>query len=85
MERNKNLSIDYVKINRFWVQCDNCESLLYIRFLRENKSVFEECGYYLQMNSSDRIEVPIDHDTRLQFHSENEPAHSDPLHYEDES
>jgi hypothetical protein len=30
MERNKNLSIDYVKINRLWVQCDNCESLLYM-------------------------------------------------------
>jgi acetyl-CoA carboxylase carboxyl transferase subunit beta len=97
MERNKNLSIDYVKINRLWVQCDNCESLLYIRFLRENKSVCEECGYYLQMNSSDRIELLIDRGTWhpmdedmytldvLQFHSENEPAHSDPLHSEDES
>jgi acetyl-CoA carboxylase carboxyl transferase subunit beta len=63
IERNKNLSIDYIKINRLWVQCDNCESFLYIRFLREDKSVCEECGYYLQMNSSDRIELPIDRDT----------------------
>nr|YP_009535601.1 acetyl-CoA carboxylase beta subunit [Pinus aristata]ACP51534.1 acetyl-CoA carboxylase beta subunit [Pinus aristata]AYI69461.1 acetyl-CoA carboxylase beta subunit [Pinus aristata] len=83
-EKNKNLSIDYAKINRLWAQCDNCESLLYIRFLRENQSVCKECGYYLQMNSSDRIELPIDRDTWrpmdedmytldvLQFHSENE-------------
>ena len=89
-------NIDYVKINRLWVQCDNCESLLYIRFLRENKSVCEECGYYLQMNSSDRIELIIDRDTWcpmdedmytldvLQFHSEDEPSNSDPLNSEDE-
>nr|AET45962.1 acetyl-CoA carboxylase beta subunit [Pinus remota]AET47971.1 acetyl-CoA carboxylase beta subunit [Pinus johannis]AET49052.1 acetyl-CoA carboxylase beta subunit [Pinus discolor]AET49479.1 acetyl-CoA carboxylase beta subunit [Pinus culminicola] len=83
-EKNKNLSIDYAKINRLWAQCENCESLLYIRFLRENQSVCKECGYYLQMNSSDRIELPIDRDTWrpmdedmytldvLQFHSQNE-------------
>jgi acetyl-CoA carboxylase carboxyl transferase subunit beta len=65
--------------------------------LRENKSVCEECGYYLQINSSDRIELPIDRGTQhpmdediytldvLQFHSKNEPAHFDPLHSEDES
>lgn len=65
--------------------------------LRENQSVCKECGYYLQMNSSDRIELLIDRDTWrpmdedmytldvLQFHSENEPSHSDHLDSEDES
>ena len=96
-EKNKNKSIDYAKIKKLWAQCDNCENLLYLRFLRENQSVCKECGYYLQMNSSDRIELPIDRDTWrpmdedmytldvLQFYSENEPSHSDNLNSEDES
>jgi hypothetical protein len=37
MERNQNVNIGCVQINRLWVQCENCESLLYIRYLRENK------------------------------------------------
>lgn len=96
-EKNKNKSIDYAKIKKLWAQCDNCENLLYLRFLRENQSVCKECGYYLQMNSSDRIELLIDRDTWrpmdedmytldvLQFYSENEPSHSENLNSEDES
>eukprot|EP01018_Ginkgo_biloba_P040937 Gb_17284 [translate_table: standard] len=50
----------------------------------ENKSVYEGCGYHLQMSSSDRIKLLIDHGTRhpmdedmaaldlIQFHSEDE-------------
>eukprot|EP00252_Welwitschia_mirabilis_P022567 TRINITY_DN6139_c0_g1_i2.p1 TRINITY_DN6139_c0_g1~~TRINITY_DN6139_c0_g1_i2.p1 ORF type:complete len:367 (-),score=44.41 TRINITY_DN6139_c0_g1_i2:221-1321(-) len=49
--------------NRLWVQCENCESLLYVKYLRENKSVCEECGYHLQMSSSDRIDLLIDQGT----------------------
>nr|BBG56548.1 acetyl co-enzyme A carboxylase beta subunit 1 [Gnetum ula] len=46
--------------NRLWAQCDNCESLLYLKYLRENKSVCEECGYHLPMSSSDRVDLLID-------------------------
>nr|YP_009158438.1 acetyl-CoA carboxylase beta subunit [Dioon spinulosum]AFS64450.1 acetyl-CoA carboxylase beta subunit [Dioon spinulosum]BAR93644.1 acetyl-CoA carboxylase beta subunit [Dioon spinulosum] len=83
MDKNKNIKIDFN--NRLWVQCDNCENLLYMKYLRQNKSVCEECGYHLQMSSSDRIELSIDHGTRhpmdedmaapdpIQFHFEDEP------------
>nr|YP_009158612.1 acetyl-CoA carboxylase beta subunit [Encephalartos lehmannii]AFR53216.1 acetyl-CoA carboxylase beta subunit [Encephalartos lehmannii]BAR93818.1 acetyl-CoA carboxylase beta subunit [Encephalartos lehmannii] len=83
MDKNKNIKIDFN--NRLWVQCDNRENLLYIKYLRQNKSVCEECGYHLQMNSSDRIELSIDHGTwhpmdedmaapdPIQFHFEDEP------------
>nr|YP_009113843.1 acetyl-CoA carboxylase beta subunit [Stangeria eriopus]AFR45491.1 acetyl-CoA carboxylase beta subunit [Stangeria eriopus]BAR93387.1 acetyl-CoA carboxylase beta subunit [Stangeria eriopus] len=83
MDNNKNMKIDLN--NRLWVQCDNRESLLYIKYLKQNKSVCEECGYHLQMSSSDRIELSIDHGTwhpmdedmatpdPIQFHFEDEP------------
>nr|YP_005352716.1 acetyl-CoA carboxylase beta subunit [Ginkgo biloba]AEQ37122.1 acetyl-CoA carboxylase beta subunit [Ginkgo biloba]AEX98429.1 acetyl-CoA carboxylase beta subunit [Ginkgo biloba]AEX98847.1 acetyl-CoA carboxylase beta subunit [Ginkgo biloba]AEX99014.1 acetyl-CoA carboxylase beta subunit [Ginkgo biloba]AJE71400.1 acetyl-CoA carboxylase carboxyltransferase beta subunit [Ginkgo biloba] len=82
MDKKKNLKVD--SNNRLWVQCDNRENLLYIKYLRQNKSVCEGCGYHLQMSSSDRIELLIDHGTRhpmdedmaaldlIQFHSEDE-------------
>jgi acetyl-CoA carboxylase carboxyl transferase subunit beta len=43
-----------------WTQCDNCESMLYVRFLKQNQRICEECGYHLQMNSTERIELLID-------------------------
>nr|ART87453.1 AccD [Tsuga diversifolia] len=89
-DNKKNSSINYEKIKNLWVQCDNCETLLYLSFLREKDSVCQDCGYYLKMNSSDRIELLIDHGTRcpmdenmyaidvLQFYSgEDEDSHSD--------
>eukprot|EP01018_Ginkgo_biloba_P040939 Gb_11364 [translate_table: standard] len=82
MDKKKNLKVD--SNNRLWVQCDNRENLLYIKYLRQNKSVCEGCGYHLQMSSSDRIKLLIDHGTRhpmdedmaaldiIQFHYEYE-------------
>nr|YP_010466405.1 cetyl-coenzyme A carboxylase carboxyl transferase subunit beta [Equisetum xylochaetum]UVF28150.1 cetyl-coenzyme A carboxylase carboxyl transferase subunit beta [Equisetum xylochaetum] len=46
-----------------WERCDNCESMLYVKFLKQNLSVCEECGYHLQMNSTERIEALIDPET----------------------
>jgi acetyl-CoA carboxylase carboxyl transferase subunit beta len=43
-----------------WTQCDNCESMLYVRFLKQNQRICEECGYHLQMSSTERIELLID-------------------------
>lgn len=43
-----------------WTQCDNCDSMLYIRLLKENQRICEECGYHLEMSSTERIELLID-------------------------
>jgi acetyl-CoA carboxylase carboxyl transferase subunit beta len=43
-----------------WTQCDNCESMLYVRFLKQNQRICEECGYHLEMNSTERIELLVD-------------------------
>lgn len=43
-----------------WTQCDNCESMLYVRFLKQNQRICEECGYHLEMNSTERIDLFID-------------------------
>nr|YP_009473778.1 acetyl-CoA carboxylase beta subunit [Nothotsuga longibracteata] len=54
---------DREKIKALWTQCDNCTTMLYVQFLKEDKSICKECGHYLKMNSSDRIELLIDHGT----------------------
>lgn len=46
-----------------WVQCDNCKSMLYVKFLKQNQRICEECGYHLKMNSTERIELLIDSGT----------------------
>ena len=43
-----------------WTQCDNCDSMLYIRLLKENQRICEDCGYHLEMSSTERIELLID-------------------------
>nr|AWL21489.2 acetyl-CoA carboxylase, carboxyl transferase subunit beta [Pilularia americana] len=48
---------------RLWAQCDNCGNMLFLKFLRQNKSVCDECGYHLSMSSTERIEFLIDRDT----------------------
>lgn len=60
-EREKRISVN---TNRgLWARCDNCGNMLYAKFLRQNKSVCEECGYHLSMNSMERIELLIDRNT----------------------
>jgi acetyl-CoA carboxylase carboxyl transferase subunit beta len=34
--------------------------MLYVRFLKQNQRICEECGYHLEMNSTERIELLID-------------------------
>nr|YP_010917712.1 acetyl-CoA carboxylase beta subunit [Encalypta ciliata]UVG41298.1 acetyl-CoA carboxylase beta subunit [Encalypta ciliata] len=60
-ERNKYIKIDTTK--GLWTRCDSCENMLYVRFLKQNKRICEECGYHLQMSSIERIELLIDHGT----------------------
>nr|YP_010038588.1 acetyl-CoA carboxylase carboxyltransferase beta subunit [Drynaria acuminata]QOY24938.1 acetyl-CoA carboxylase carboxyltransferase beta subunit [Drynaria acuminata] len=37
--------------------------MLYVKFLKQNKSVCEECGYHLPMNSMERVELLVDRNT----------------------
>lgn len=46
-----------------WTRCDQCGGILYIKHLKENRRVCFDCGYYLQMNSQERIDHLIDTDT----------------------
>uniref|UniRef100_A0AAU7YT81 Acetyl-coenzyme A carboxylase carboxyl transferase subunit beta, chloroplastic n=1 Tax=Elaphoglossum sinii TaxID=3136286 RepID=A0AAU7YT81_9MONI len=60
-EREKRISVN---TNRgLWARRDNCGNMLYVKFLKQNKSVCEERGYHLSMNSMERIELLIDHNT----------------------
>nr|AIT93463.1 beta subunit of acetyl-CoA carboxylase carboxytransferase [Prasiolopsis sp. SAG 84.81] len=43
-----------------WTRCDKCGGILYIKHLKENRRVCFDCGYYLQMNSQERIDHLID-------------------------
>nr|YP_009230746.1 acetyl-CoA carboxylase beta subunit [Ionopsidium acaule]CRN13480.1 acetyl-CoA carboxylase beta subunit [Ionopsidium acaule] len=43
--------------NQLWIQCDNCYGLMYKKV---EMNVCEECGHYLKMTSSERIELSID-------------------------
>nr|QEX96152.1 acetyl-CoA carboxylase carboxyltransferase beta subunit [Rungia pectinata] len=45
---------------RLWIQCETCYTLNYKRFLKSKMNICEQCGYHLQMSSSERIEVLID-------------------------
>nr|YP_010897245.1 carboxytransferase beta subunit [Matthiola stoddartii]WJZ22271.1 carboxytransferase beta subunit [Matthiola stoddartii] len=42
---------------QLWIQCDNCYVLMYKKV---KMNVCEQCGHYLKMSSSERIELSID-------------------------
>ena len=44
--------------------------MLYVKFLKQNKSVCEERGYHLSMNSMERIELLIDRNTWIPMDEE---------------
>nr|QWT71397.1 carboxytransferase beta subunit [Heliophila variabilis] len=67
---------------QLWIQCDNCYALMYKKV---ELNICKECGHYLKMTSSERIELSIDPGTwnpmdedmvsadPIQFHSQEEP------------
>nr|YP_009935373.1 acetyl-CoA carboxylase carboxyl transferase beta [Primula oreodoxa]QNS25635.1 acetyl-CoA carboxylase carboxyl transferase beta [Primula oreodoxa] len=73
------------KYRHLWVQCEKCYGLNYKKILKSKMNICEQCGYYLKMSSSDRIELLIDPGTwdpmdedmvsldPIEFHSEEEP------------
>nr|YP_010886099.1 acetyl-CoA carboxylase carboxyltransferase beta subunit [Athyrium iseanum]WJH16317.1 acetyl-CoA carboxylase carboxyltransferase beta subunit [Athyrium iseanum] len=60
-EREKRISVNTNRGLR--ARCDNCGNMLHAKFLRQNRSVCEERGYHLSMNSMERIELLIDRNT----------------------
>nr|YP_009572363.1 acetyl-CoA carboxylase carboxyltransferase beta subunit [Monococcus echinophorus]QBE87328.1 acetyl-CoA carboxylase carboxyltransferase beta subunit [Monococcus echinophorus] len=83
-ENSDNLDVTQ-KYRDLWVQCESCYGLNYKKLLKSKMNICEQCGYYLKMSSSDRIELLIDRGTwypmdedmvstdPIEFHSEEEP------------
>nr|YP_004940606.1 acetyl-CoA carboxylase beta subunit [Neottia nidus-avis]AEJ88705.1 acetyl-CoA carboxylase beta subunit [Neottia nidus-avis] len=73
------------KYKHLWVQCENCYGFNYKKFFSSKMNICEQCGYHLEMSSSDRIKLFLDPDTwepmyedvifvdPIEFHSEEEP------------
>nr|QKX48482.1 acetyl-CoA carboxylase carbosyltransferase beta subunit [Luffa acutangula] len=84
IESSNNLYVTE-KYRHLWVQCENCYGLNYKKLLKSTMNICDQCGYYLKMSSSDRIELSIDPGTwdpmdedmvsvdPIEFHSEEEP------------
>nr|YP_010286803.1 acetyl-CoA carboxylase carboxyltransferase beta subunit [Hydrocharis dubia]UKT60839.1 acetyl-CoA carboxylase carboxyltransferase beta subunit [Hydrocharis dubia] len=70
------------KYGHLWVQCENCYFLNYKKFFRSKMNICEDCGYHLNMVSSDRIELLIDPGT---WNPMNEDMVStDPIEFDNE-
>nr|YP_009556269.1 acetyl-CoA carboxylase carboxyltransferase beta subunit [Simmondsia chinensis]QBC70115.1 acetyl-CoA carboxylase carboxyltransferase beta subunit [Simmondsia chinensis]QBC72600.1 acetyl-CoA carboxylase carboxyltransferase beta subunit [Simmondsia chinensis] len=85
-ESSNNNNLNVTKKYRYlWIQCENCDGLIYKKFLNSKNNICEKCGYHLKMSSSDRIELLIDPGTwnpmdedmvsldPINFYSEEEP------------
>nr|QYB21961.1 acetyl-CoA carboxylase carboxyltransferase beta subunit [Papuacedrus papuana] len=51
------------RFKHLWFLCENCDTLIYKIFFLEQKGVCSECGATLQLTSSERIQLLIDHGT----------------------
>ncbi|XP_061356305.1 acetyl-coenzyme A carboxylase carboxyl transferase subunit beta, chloroplastic-like [Gastrolobium bilobum] len=51
------------KYKHLWIECENCYGLNYKKLFQSKMNICEHCGYHLQMNSLDRIELSIDQGT----------------------
>nr|YP_010514400.1 acetyl-CoA carboxylase beta subunit [Phaseolus acutifolius]UXL86053.1 acetyl-CoA carboxylase beta subunit [Phaseolus acutifolius] len=47
----------------FWMECENCEELLFPKVVKSKMNVCYYCGYHFKMDSSERIEFSIDSGT----------------------
>lgn len=43
-----------------WVQCESCQAMLYVKILKQNKRICDQCGSHLPMSSTERIDLLID-------------------------
>nr|BCK51996.1 acetyl-CoA carboxylase beta subunit [Agathis dammara] len=52
--------IDNERLRQLWAQCENCFNMQYRKYLKQNLSICQDCGFPMQMSSSDRIELLVD-------------------------
>nr|BBB44446.1 acetyl-CoA carboxylase beta subunit [Lepidothamnus intermedius]BBF90936.1 acetyl-CoA carboxylase beta subunit [Lepidothamnus intermedius] len=52
--------IDDERLRQLWAQCDNCDNMQFRKHLRQNMAICQDCGFPMQMSSSDRIELLVD-------------------------
>nr|YP_009582181.1 acetyl-CoA carboxylase carboxyltransferase beta subunit [Bixa orellana]QBK83716.1 acetyl-CoA carboxylase carboxyltransferase beta subunit [Bixa orellana]QGS65359.1 acetyl-CoA carboxylase beta subunit [Bixa orellana] len=83
LTRKENIDLTQ-RYRQLWVQCENCYGLNYKKMFKPQLNICEQCGYYLKMSSSNRIELSIDRGTwdpmdedmismdPIEFHSEEE-------------
>nr|YP_010569547.1 acetyl-CoA carboxylase carboxyltransferase beta subunit [Podocarpus nubigenus]UZF97254.1 acetyl-CoA carboxylase carboxyltransferase beta subunit [Podocarpus nubigenus] len=55
--------IDNERLRQLWAQCDNCYNMQFRKHLRQNMAICQDCGFPMQMSSSDRIELLVDSGT----------------------
>nr|QYB22414.1 acetyl-CoA carboxylase carboxyltransferase beta subunit [Saxegothaea conspicua]BBF91264.1 acetyl-CoA carboxylase beta subunit [Saxegothaea conspicua] len=55
--------IDNERLRQLWAQCDNCDNMQFRKHLRQNMTICQDCGFPMQMSSSDRIELLVDPST----------------------
>nr|YP_009741546.1 AccD [Ptilotus polystachyus]QID76115.1 AccD [Ptilotus polystachyus] len=70
------------KYKHLWVQCEDCYALNYKKLLKSKMGICEQCGYYLKMSSSDRIELLIDPGTWNPMNEDMVPT--DPIEFQSE-
>nr|QYB21206.1 acetyl-CoA carboxylase carboxyltransferase beta subunit [Dacrydium cupressinum]BBF90792.1 acetyl-CoA carboxylase beta subunit [Dacrydium cupressinum] len=52
--------VDNERLRQLWAQCDNCYNMQFRKHLRQNMAICQDCGFPMQMSSSDRIELLVD-------------------------
>nr|YP_009994508.1 acetyl-CoA carboxylase carboxyltransferase beta subunit [Cuscuta pedicellata]QNP08616.1 acetyl-CoA carboxylase carboxyltransferase beta subunit [Cuscuta pedicellata] len=57
------IGIEQPNFKHLWLQCENCYQLNYKNLVKSKQYICEQCGDYLQLSSSDRIEFFIDEGT----------------------
>nr|AYJ22325.1 acetyl-CoA carboxylase, carboxyl transferase subunit beta [Avrainvillea sp. HV04061] len=55
------------KKKSLWIRCEKCGSILYLKHLKANFKICFACGYYLQMDSHERIQSFINLETWQPF------------------
>jgi len=63
-----------------WMRCEQCESMLFRKSVRENQEVCPECNHHFRMGGRDRLNYLLDTDTFEELFNDIYPA--DPLDFQ---
>lgn len=64
-----------------WVNCKNCESIIYKKDLENNFGVCPKCGYYFPLSAFERIEMLLEEDSFKEY--DKNLTSTDPLKFSD--